>query len=94
MFGSQTDTPFGYVEKLTPDSQGVDIANKRSKSKAAKNSAFNYWENVKDFLDRNADDYPLWKTNCVTENRSRFKVYKVDGGGRRSGSIASRFKNY
>jgi len=45
-------------------------------------------------INRNADDYPLWRTNCVTDNRSSFKIYKVDGGARRSGSIASRFKYY
>lgn len=93
MFGDKTDTPFGFVEKLTPNSQGVDIANKKSLSKDSKDIAFNYWENVKDFLDRNADDYPLWKNNCVTYNRSQFKISKIGGGsGRRSGSIASRFK--
>lgn len=77
LHGSSTDTPFGLVVKTDPNSQNVDLANRKMEAKEAKNLAFNYWENVKDFLDRNAADYPLWKTNCVSENRSSFKVYKI-----------------
>lgn len=76
LLGSQTDTPFGYVEKLTNDSQPVDITQKKTTSKMYQTTAFNYWENVKLFLDRNADDYPLWKNSCVTQ-RGTFRVSKI-----------------
>jgi len=75
--GSNVDTPFGLVIKTDPNSTNVDLPSRKTESKEAKNMAFNYWENVKLFLDRNSDDYPLWKTNCVTHSKSRFKVYKV-----------------
>ena len=57
--GSQTDTPFGYVLKTNENSTPVSDASKSSKSKRSQIMAFNYWENVKDFLDRNNDDYPF-----------------------------------
>jgi len=92
--GSNTDTPFGLVVKTDPNSTNVDLASRKTEAKEAKNMAFNYWENVKDFLDRNADDYPLWKTNCVTENRSGFKVSKIGGRSKGYSPIRTRFKNY
>lgn len=91
MFGSNTDTPFGFVEKLTPESRGADIAAKRSLSKDSKNIAFNYWENVKLFLDRNANTYPLWKNGCQQNNKSRFKIYKVDGASKEHVPTRQRF---
>lgn len=75
-FGSHTDTPFGYVEKLTNDSAKVDFGEKKSKAKMHQQTAYNYWENVRLFLDRNADDYPLWKDSCTTQ-RGTFRISKI-----------------
>lgn len=90
--GSNVDTPFGLVVKTDQNSTNVDLASRKTEAKIAENMAFNYWENVKLFLDRNASDYPLWEQNCTTYNKSRFKVSKIGGGSSRRGSIASRFK--
>ena len=80
------------VEKLNPDSQLASASDKKSLSKASKDIAFNYWENVKDFLDRNSKDYPLWESSCAVSNKSGFKISKIGGSSRRPRSIASRFK--
>ena len=90
-FGSQTDTPFGYVEKITNDSQPVDFNQKKSIAKMNQQTAFNYWESVKLFLDRNADDYPLWKNSCVTQ-RGTFRISKIGGSSDVSVNTASIFK--
>jgi len=76
LHGSQTDTPFGYVEKLSQDSEKVDIAQKKSTAKMYQTTAFNYWENVKLFLDRNESTYPLWKNSCITQQRL-FRIRKI-----------------
>ena len=77
LFGGQTDTPFGYVEKLNNDSQQVSLEGKKTISKMNEQVAFNYWENVNLFLERNAATYPLYKTGCVTQNRT-FRISKID----------------
>jgi len=77
LFGSQTDTPFGYVEKLNNDSQAVSIEAKKTIAKMNQQVAFNYWENVNLFLERNSTTYPLYKSGCVTQNRN-FRISKID----------------
>ena len=74
--GSETDTPFGRVQKLTNDSQEVSLAAKKTMSKMNQQMAFTYWENVKDFLDRNTNDYPLWENNCGVR-RGGFRISKI-----------------
>lgn len=76
LMGSQTDTPFGYVEKTTTDSARVSDGGKKNMYKENQNIAFNYWENVRNFLDRNSSDYPLWKSNCFVK-RGTFRVSKI-----------------
>lgn len=75
-FGSQTDTPFGYVDKLNQTSQPVSNDAKKTMAKMNQQVAFNYWENVNLFLERNAEDYPLYESGCVTQNRS-FRISKI-----------------
>lgn len=74
--GSQTDTPFGYVEKLNDTSQQVSLEGKKTMSKMNQQIAFNYWENVKQFLDRNSTDYPLWDSNCMKRSGG-FRISKI-----------------
>ncbi len=76
--GSQTDTPFGLVEKVTSDSTPVADSSKKTAHKMNQQIAYNYWENVRLFLDRNSDDYPLWRDSCVTQ-RSTFRISKIGG---------------
>ena len=63
-FGSDTDTPFGMVVKNTESSSPISTEDKKAKYTENRSLAFNYWENVKKFLDRNEDDYPLWENSC------------------------------
>ena len=74
--GSQTDTPFGYVQKTNNSSQEVSFAAKKNMSKMNQQMAFTYWENVKNFLDRNKTDYPLWNSNCNIR-RGGFRISKI-----------------
>ena len=89
--GSQTDTPFGYVEKLNEQSEKVDINGKKTISKMNQQIAFNYWENVKQFLDRNASDYPLWENSCANYNQT-FRISKIGGSTKGTIPIRQRFK--
>lgn len=77
MFGSAIDTPFSLVEKLNPDSRPVSDNSKKTMYKSNQQTAFTYWSNVRQFLDRNSDDYPLWRKECVTPRRSGFRISKI-----------------
>jgi len=76
LMGSQTDTPFGYIEKTTTDSIRVSDGGKKNMYKENKNIAFNYWENVRNFLERKSTEYPLWESNCFVK-RGGFKISKI-----------------
>ena len=88
--GSQIDTPFGDVLKLNPDSQPTSDGSKKTKAKSNQQTGFNYWENVLDFLDRNASDYSLWESSCVVK-RGGFRISKIGGASKGYPSTASRF---
>ena len=77
LMGSQTDTPFGYVEKQDQNSVQVSHNQKQAMFKMNQQTAFNYWENVRLFIDRNKTDYPLWDNNCVT-HRKTFRISKIE----------------
>ncbi len=95
MYGSVKDTPFGFVEKQNSgQSAAADINLKRSLRKNNEEIAFNYWENVQDFLNRNYTDYPLWSQNWAAPNKSRFNIYKVGSRKNRNILTASRFRKY
>lgn len=72
MFGGYTDTPFGFVEKQYQDGANIDRINRKEVYKANQQTAMMYWQQVKLFLDRNTDIYPLWKA-CETKKRN-FRV--------------------
>tara|TARA_R110000787_G_scaffold196468_1_gene307844 strand:- start:875 stop:1396 length:522 start_codon:yes stop_codon:yes gene_type:complete len=76
LFGSQTDTPFGIVQKQGQNSTEIDSGQKKIVSKMNQQTAFVYWENVRLFLDRNKANYSLWSDNCLTSNRV-FRISKI-----------------
>lgn len=76
MYGSQTDTPFGLVEKLSTDSKPVDTSQKKAVSKSNEQTAWVYWENVRTFLDRNKTTYPLWDEACLNTGGG-FRISKI-----------------
>jgi len=75
-FGSYTDTAFSFVQKLNPESEPVSDKQKQVIFKQNQQIAFKYWANVRDFLDRNTEDYPLWNTECNNTN-STFRISKI-----------------
>lgn len=64
-FGSNTDTPFGLVVKSSENTTQISDTDKKASYTENRSLAFNYWENVKKFLDRNATDYPLYEDGCM-----------------------------
>lgn len=77
LYGSQIDTPFSFVEKTNDNSQIVSLNSKKSTAKNSEQIAFNYWENVKLFLDRNSTTYPLFKSDCNYRKNS-FRISKIN----------------
>lgn len=64
-FGQNIDTPLGIVVKLSENSEQSSVGDKKAAYTDNQTLAFNYWENVRTFLDRNRTDYPLFDDNCV-----------------------------
>lgn len=79
LFGSVQDTPFSFINKETNDSSRVEFSEKKNIAKNNENIAFNYWESVRAFLDRNSNDYPLWNDiDCRIRRRNTgFKITKI-----------------
>lgn len=65
MHGSQTDTPFGMVEKQYQDGANVSRIDKKEVYKHTQQMAMQYWAQVEAYLNRNSELYPLWNTGCV-----------------------------
>ena len=77
LFGGYTDTPFSFVEKLNDNSKIVDNNGKKTVSKMNEQMSFTYWENVKQFLDRNSSDYTFWDyENCIN-TRNNFRISRI-----------------
>lgn len=73
MHGSQTDTPFGMVQKETQDSSPVSRTDKKENYKLHQQTAMQYWGEVVNYLNRHSDLYPLWgKSNCSTKRFFKF----------------------
>lgn len=76
LHGTQTDTPFGYVEKQYQDSTPVSRPNRKEIYKSNQQTAMQYWEQVKAYLNRNATDYPFWNSGCSKTKRT-FRLNKI-----------------
>jgi len=83
MFGSNVQTPFGLVQKQGNNSQEISFAEKKMMSKMNEQTAYNYWENVRLFIERNKEDYPLWKDNCIVQHQS-FRISKISRDERKN----------
>lgn len=77
LLGSNKDTPFGHVVKTSESSQPSSDANKKTIHKQCQQLAFNYWENVRTFLNRKADDYPLWKEGGCSTVKGSFRMKRI-----------------
>ncbi len=75
MFGAVTDTPFGLVEKLNgQDSKPVDYPIKKSLYTSNRQSAFNIWLTVHDYLIRTNNE--LYANVCITK-RNKFNINRI-----------------
>lgn len=76
MFGNQSSTPFGTVEKNYQDGHHIERASRKERYKLEQQTAFIYWEQVKIYLDRNTDDYEFWAYGCSNPRRT-FRLNKI-----------------
>lgn len=76
LFGSNIDTPFSFVGKTNGDSEKVDEKEKLRVYKLSQQMAFNYFENVARFLNRDSTNYPLWNGECGNLQQ-KFKINKI-----------------
>lgn len=74
MHGSQTDTPFGFVNKTSEDSTPVVRGEKKEGYKYHQQIAMQYWGQVELYLSRNYKSYPLWRSECLTERKKGFRL--------------------
>ena len=74
MFGSYTDTAFGFVEKSSQDSKSVGDAHKRTLYTQNQNTAAAYFEEVALYMSRT--DYEFWRTDCKP-TYSGFRISKI-----------------
>ena len=78
LYGSFTDTPFGYVQKNTPDSTPGEYNDRKSKYTNEKQIAMSFYSDVEKFLNRNSSLFPLWDNgNCSTNRRSGMRLTKI-----------------
>ena len=78
LFGSNVDTPFGHVVKTNPNSQPSDYMQKKAIAKSNEQMAFKYWESVRDFIERNKTDYPLWESDCLENRVTSVRISKIE----------------
>ena len=77
LLGSNKDTPFGHVVKQTDSSVQSSEGNKKTIHKQNQQMAFANWNNVEDFINRNADDYPLWNSGSCINKTGNFRISKI-----------------
>lgn len=78
LFGSFTDTSFGFIQKSNQDSTPVGDSQKRNIYTQERNTAFNYWLEVEKFINRNKDNYPNWNTaGSCSPRRGRLRISKI-----------------
>lgn len=75
MFGNVTDTPFGQVTKLVGESQTTDYAYKKQAYQMNRDSAYQMWRSVENYLIRTENEL---FGNCHTLTRkTRFNIKKI-----------------
>lgn len=77
MFGDIIDNPFGMVNKLQGnESVPISMSAKQTLYKMNQDMAFNYWENVRKYIIRNATLFPLFQ-NCFVSDKGKSKITKI-----------------
>lgn len=75
-FGSDVVTPFGLVNKVYRDGENVDRGRAKEIYTQSKQLAWEMWTEVKDFLNRNYQDYPEWEY-CQSGRSTSFKIKHI-----------------
>lgn len=76
LYGSFTDTAFGFVQKSSQDSQPVGNEFKRNIYTKDRQAAVEYFKDIERYLNDNKTDYPLWKTGCGI-SMGRVRISKI-----------------
>jgi hypothetical protein len=76
LHGSQTDTPFGMVEKQYQDGIQVSRTDKKERYKARQQTAMTLWYQIEKYLNRHTELYPKWDSGCTTKRR-KFRINKI-----------------
>lgn len=78
MFGSNTDTSFGFVQKSNQDSTPVPDITKKTIYTKDRQAAVEYFAEIAAFLSRNKDTYPKWRTgSCGRTGFGGFRISKI-----------------
>lgn len=79
-FGSETASPHGVVEKINQDSRHISRDRKKELWTASRQTAVEFWEEVRRFLIRKEEDFPHWDI-CKTNpgKVSGFKMTHIRG---------------
>ena len=77
LFGSFSDTSFGFVEKNYYDGKPVPFTSKKDVYKYDQQVATQYFAEIALFLDNNKDTYPLWKKGCEKRPMGTFRISKI-----------------
>lgn len=75
MFGSYTDTPFGFVEKSSQDSKSVGDTHKRTLYTQNQQTATAYFEEVAAYMSRT--NYEGWQSGCTPRRTGGFRISKI-----------------
>ena len=77
-FGSETASPSGLVEKLTPESKHVTRDRKKEIYTASRQTAVELWADVYRFLCRKEADYTYWEEGYSNPDKIRnFKMRHI-----------------
>lgn len=76
-FGSERDTPFGVVDKVYKDGQNASRDRKKELYTDSKKAASQFWIDVRDFLNRNLENYPEWATTCGQDRYNSVNTFKL-----------------
>lgn len=71
--GNMKDTSFGLVNKNSNQSDPVDFKERNTWSHSYKKQADMLWQDVKNYLDRFASEFPIWE-ECINSARKSFKT--------------------
>lgn len=77
MFGSNTDTPFGLMNKRSQDSDQVETDQLKIIYKKDQQIAHQYFGEIRRYLDRFASTYPLWQVDCSGSGSGKIRINKI-----------------